>query len=359
LQIALDRGFDEIVGILRRPAPPPSGSEAPSTEVSEEVQAVLSGDAAWLRARHAEGRLADPPVTAFSFWRGGLLTTAVVSGRPEILALLLELGFDPDERVRFPDLDDSLYSWGLPLWQCADNDKVDMAKKLLERGADPNGEVYAWGSALYRAYYRHNQELIALLESHGGKLDAASAGFLCQTELARRILAEDPAQAATLLWSGAGGGDPEIVRMALPHIDWPRDDPNWMWPMWQSLYSGGDDCRRGLACLRLLLERADANLSRFGRTTLHDAIAAHENAPPEARREFVTALLDAGARLDLRDDLLKSTPLGWACRWGRVELVQLLLERGADPVEADAEPWATPKAWATKMKHDAVLKLLG
>src|SRR5262249_26728148 len=49
---------------------------------------------------------------------------------------------------------------------------------------------------------------------------------------------------------------------------------------------------------------------------------------------------------------------GWACRWGRLEVVKLLLERGADPVEADAEPWATPRAWAEKMGHDAVLTLL-
>ena len=73
---------------------------------------------------------------------------------------------------------------------------------------------------------------------------------------------------------------------------------------------------------------------------------------------FATTLLDAGARLDIRDNVLKSTPLGWACRWGRLELVRLFLERGADPVETDAEPWATPKAWAEKMEHRDVLALL-
>ncbi|WP_154673584.1 ankyrin repeat domain-containing protein [Singulisphaera acidiphila] len=48
----------------------------------------------------------------------------------------------------------------------------------------------------------------------------------------------------------------------------------------------------------------------------------------------------------------------WACRWGRAELVKLLLERGADPVEADAEPWATLRAWGQKSGHDAVLVVL-
>jgi ankyrin repeat protein len=70
-------------------------------------------------------------------------------------------------------------------------------------------------------------------------------------------------------------------------------------------------------------------------------------------------LLDAGANVNERDDVLRSTPLGWACRWGKLELAKLLLERGANPVEADAEPWATPRAWAEKGRHHAILALLG
>jgi ankyrin repeat protein len=69
-------------------------------------------------------------------------------------------------------------------------------------------------------------------------------------------------------------------------------------------------------------------------------------------------LLDYGARLDLRDDLLESTPLGWACRWGRRELAELLIARGAPVHEPDAEPWATPTAWAAKMEQEAVLAVL-
>jgi ankyrin repeat protein len=79
---------------------------------------------------------------------------------------------------------------------------------------------------------------------------------------------------------------------------------------------------------------------------------------PEERVAFATAALDAGARMDLRDDLLKSTPLGWACRWGREDQVRLFLERGADPTEKDAEPWATPLAWAEKKGHTPIAALL-
>jgi ankyrin repeat protein len=77
------------------------------------------------------------------------------------------------------------------------------------------------------------------------------------------------------------------------------------------------------------------------------------------RARFAIMLLDSGARLDVRDDLLKSTPLGWACRWGRKQLAEVLVSRGAAIDEPDAEPWATPKAWAEKMGHGTIAAMLG
>jgi len=90
----------------------------------------------------------------------------------------------------------------------------------------------------------------------------------------------------------------------------------------------------------------------------HDVAALGGEKTAAASPEFAAMLLDAGAKINERDDVLKSTPLGWACRWGRVPLVRLLLERGADPAESDAELWATPRAWADKMDHAAVLAVL-
>ena len=92
--------------------------------------------------------------------------------------------------------------------------------------------------------------------------------------------------------------------MSLERIEWPRDDSRWLYPLWQALTCDGG-IKRGLVGFRLLLDRADPNLSDHGRTILHTVMA-----------------------------------------------------RGADPIEKDAAPWARPMAWAQKMKRDRVIELL-
>ncbi len=86
------------------------------------------------------------------------------------------------------------------------------------------------------------------------------------------------------------------------------------------------------------------NWRRF--TLLHDM--AYTGDLNKAR-----LLLDHGAEINAIDEEYGSTPLGYAARWGRREMVALLLERGADPNKAGA-PWATPLAWAQKKGHAAI-----
>lgn len=335
--------------------------------------AAALGDAAWIRARHAEGVLPGPLNGT-----GGLLRIAVTHDQPEILALLLDLGFDPDERVRVQDIDEVEYSWGFPLWECAATGKHAMAEMLLERGADPNAAVYASGSPVSQAYGQQDGKMIALLERYGGFGDAGMAALHRRTQLAMRLLAEADDQrkvAEDLVWSAACGGDPEILEAALNHVRIPRDDPRWFSLLEQPLrlwnHGTGHWCHPEwdrstyLTCFRLLLPHADPNVrgrpqdkGQFGLTILHGLAGSRHHMTPEERVAFATALLDAGARLDLRDNLLRSTPLGWACRWGRPELVKLYLARGADPAERDAEPWATPRAWAERMGHTDVIAAL-
>jgi hypothetical protein len=170
----------------------------------------------------------------------------------------------------------------------------------------------------------------------------------------RRTVAE------RLIEGGASALSAEIVRMALEHVDWTPDDPRWFGMLLRPMDRVGkytaQDQAECYECFRLILARCGPHHyhSGYGQSVLHQVVADDR----DVRAQLATMLLDAGARMDVRDKLLKSTPLGWACRWGRVEMVKLLLARGADPVEPDAEVWATPRAWAEKKNYPEIVALL-
>jgi ankyrin repeat protein len=304
------------------------------------------------------------------------LQDAVRSGSLEAVRRLLAAGADPDERIQIGQLEDQVFSVGGPLMEAVNFGRIDIARVLLEAGASPNAHVWTAGTPMFAAYGSPRRPadpaMVALLEQHGGWINAEFAGYLRLPDIARRMLDGelDPNPgggppsgqpvAEQLLWSGASGSCPPIVRMALERIDWLPDDPRWFWHLWRPLpcnrHSSDQeraDCRD---TFRLILARCSPQLRAegTGQTMLHEVIARDYGVGVS----LATMLLDAGARLDVRDEILKSTPLGWACRWGRLNLVKLLLARGADPAEKDAEPWATPRAWAMKMKRPLVLALL-
>jgi ankyrin repeat protein len=382
--IAKEREYQEIVAIIEEEERKHGKGQQPTGEAEvlgdeKERAAVAAGDIAWLHARHDEGSL----VNRVRWNGGGLLTVAVRHNQPEVLALLLEFGFDPDERVSEGEGDWVAYSQSYPLWYCAALGRREMAEILLQHGANPNVHLDSSGTPVYSAYSHKQWEMVEVLRRHGGVVSADTAAIYRQTDLARRMLAEeargelppgivspDKPLAEELLRFGASGGDPEIVRMALERIDWPRGDPRWFrmlaeplsfWHHIPWLYAGDHQLDRAtyLPCFRLILDRCDPNvIGGFNRTVLHEVAAMGDHVTEEEAAAFAAALLHAGAAMNVRDDLLKSTPLGWACRWGRTEVARVLLERGADPFEADAEEWARPRAWAEKMEHDGVIRIL-
>ena len=369
-RLAAERGYDELVTIIeeeesRRSASAPlSAPPAEITAGGAARAAIAAGDVAWLRARHADGTLENGH---------GLISNAVAADRPDMLALLLELGLDPDESGRVGGLEEVVPTSGEPVRECAISGKVAMAEILLAHGANPNTNVYAASSAMYEAYKKRDEAMMALLERHGGRLTAVAVAELGLVEHAERLLAEaaegrtpegitgpESSVAQDLLWGAIESPSPEIVLLALRATGWPREDPRWHGILENGLYLRPDSDRpRHVDAFRLVLDRCDPNVrSKRGTTLVHDIAASRGGLTASDRVAYTTLLLDRGVRLDSRDDLLKSTPLGWACRWGRVEMVKLLLDRGADPLEADAEPWASPAAWAGKMGHAEIVMLL-
>jgi hypothetical protein len=257
-----------------------------------------------------------------------------------------------------------------------------MAAMLLEYGADPNGQVYASGTPLSEAFGQRDETMIALLERHGGQAGPSMAGLYRRADLARKLLdkyGDTPLPddgfgsgpvADQLIAAAARGGDAGIFRIALEHMQLPAGDPRWngllLAPLGFWNHGTGPWChpewdRTGyLEIFELILERSgppNAPL-RNGATILHEIVTTAGHVTDEERAAFANSALDAGARLDTRDDILKSTPLGWACRWGRQDLARLFLTRGADPVEPDAEPWAQPLVWAAKKGHHTIAALL-
>ena len=322
--LAKDRGYDEIVAIiedeeLRQESPDREQQQPEEVRGDEEFRdAVAQSNVEWLRSRHAAGTLTNP-----IRWReGGLLTVAVEHNRPDILTLLLDYGFDPNERVSLGQGDWVAYSQGYPLWTCAALGRRELAEMLIAHGADPNVHVDSSGSSVYSAYSHKQWEMVDLLLRHGGEVTADTAAIYRQTHLIREMLAGGKADSAEVLRFGASGGAPEIVEMALEKIDWPRDDTRWFrilteplyfWHHIPWLYAGNKDFDRAtyLTCFRLILRRCEPNVKGgFGRTALHEVAAMRDHITEEETASFAKELLNAGAGVGGRDDILKSTALG-------------------------------------------------
>ncbi len=336
--------FHETVRLLR----------AKGAELTPRAAVAIGDKQAVLRI-HREGQL----INEIHFYRGGLFAIAVRVNRGDMVSFLLDLGFDPNESAA--STEDGGESWGMPLWFAAVCGRHEIAELLLVNGADVNAIVHACGDALSIAHATGDNKMKALLLEHGARITVEGVAGSRDRETAKAILEgtlpaqslniEEPTHtdlAEQMLWA-AGGSDPEIVRMCLPHMTRKRDDPWWNYVLMHAAL---------LDSFKMILEHGvypDVAASD-GYTMLHHLAATHLNE--ERRLARATMLLNAGASLCKRESLLKSTPLGWACRWGRIALVELYLLRGADAVESDAEPWATPLAWAMKCGDQGILELL-
>ena len=305
--------------------------------------------------------------------RDGLLQVAIASDDVEMVRLLLDIGLDPDDRHQLLQYESRPYSWGEPLAWAAGNGQYACAELLLERGADPNASIYASGNPVSAAYNNADERMKGLLFRHGGILDPITAGLEGETSAAAVALHNDPSLAAELLWAAGCGGDPNIVGMCLRQLDWSPQDERWFNLLEQPLRLWRTNPHRKFRdfdravypeIFRMILERGvDPNLAgRFGYRLAHRLAACgvvwNEPIMSEAERvAFATVLLEHGADLNVVDELLQSSPLGWAARWGRYDLARLYLEQGADPILA-GEEWATPLAWAEKKSNTDIADLI-
>ena len=237
------------------------------------------------------------------------LLSAVREGDLETVKIMLD--YEVDVNSQGPDNWTSIHyvSLGSPLSAGPHNSPKllpDVARLLLEHGADVNARINRGSTTLHVAASYGRVEVVRVLLEHGANLDA-----------------EDN-KGRTPLHEAADNGRAEIVRMLLEHsADADPKDNEGRTP----LHKAVDNER--VKVIRELLEHGanvDAKDNK-GRTPLHEAVKY-------GRVDVVRILLEHGANASPKDDE-GGTPLHRAVDDGRVEVVRVLLEHGAD---VDATP---------------------
>ncbi|SDW11378.1 ankyrin repeat domain-containing protein [Paenibacillus sp. CF384] len=257
--------------------------------------------------------------------------------------LLLEQGADPS-------LPEEGAPLGQALWFAVYQNEYEMAKLLLEYGANPNTAPESSGSALHHAQQLPKLKDLLLkygAEENNGDLELferlVADNEILDVEL---LLKEQPdlAKQANAFWGEgilsvpANNGHREMLQLLIRYGARVPDVSKWGRAYYFKHYEFG---------ALLLYCGMNPDHMNWQRITL-----LHEMSQ-EGDLEKARLLLDYGADINAIDEDYRSTPLGFAARWGQREIVALLLARGADPNKAGAT-WATPLSWSQKKGYTEI-----
>lgn len=269
------------------------------------------------------------------------------------------------------------YYSGLPLRNAAGGGFMEIVKLLLQHGADPNHpepSMAPWGSALHNAISRHHWEIVKLLIAHGANANGHVESSGNCLWMAKHVGA--PQEIIDLLISKGArlslelicyDGDPNILK---PLLD---ANPNLVFT---------DEEHRDLLnhrpLVELVLNYQPDVLKHFSIRNMNDPEQARwliqhglnpnntdwlgagplHRAAGDGNIEMASVYLEAGADINAVDTDSSSTPLGWAARYGKKEMVEWLLQKGADPGLPVEEEWARPGRWVERRKHEKIRNML-
>lgn len=272
-------------------------------------------------------------VPAYSYYTGLPLRNAAAAGHIEVVKLLLERGANPNEP------EPGIAPHGGALHSAIGGKHFEIVKLLLEHGANPNAEVESSGNCMSMAkFVNAPREMVDLIASYGGVMGAGMADL----ETLAAMLHANPQ-----LPIGERLDSPQMVNLILryqPDILKRSPDPAAWW---------SHATAKSPEFARWLMERGlDPNRSNWlGIKLLHRCAAKGDIAIAEV-------CLDFGADIDAIETEWSSTPLGWAAREGKKEMVEWLLKKGAKPNLPVDEPWALPLEWAKRRGHREIVELL-
>jgi ankyrin repeat protein len=289
---------------------------------------LLSDAMARLTNFEEEGEISDHPRA---------LQSAAIGGHLSIVKKLLASGADPNLKSNYSTaLDASVHGGNL-----------DIARTLIEAGANVNSD---WPRPLLTAMSAGRRDFMELFVSHGADtyaclLSAVKSGefrnFNNLIELGADIHRCDPDSDISLLQAAAFGGSVNIVRYLLDH-GLELEDATQTHPLTEAIRSGH------VPAAKFLLDRG-ANVNAppsshqdpgsWGGTVIHGNCwppsAAYDTPLSAAIRtknsELARRLLDMGALSDPQLPKTCGTPLLFAVWEEDVDIVHMLLEKGAPP----------------------------
>jgi len=283
-------------------------ASAGAAEIPPLIDAVREGDTPTVLALLAQG--ADVNVTEGD--GASALHWASYRDDARVVGLLLDAGADVDATN---DLG------ATPLWVASQNGNAVTASALLEAGADPNLVLLAGESPLMVAARSGSHDVVDRLLTHGAEIDASGARG--QTALMWAVAQRHAVVVETLLSHGAdvhARSDVWTQMMAVPpHSYTKREIPH-----------GGNTALLFAARVGAL---ESARVLIMGGANVNDAdawgISATTLAAHLGQADLVDYLLDAGADPNAAEAGI--APLHNAVMLNDVETVEALLDHGADP----------------------------
>ncbi len=281
-----------------------------------------------------------PEYITYYLGSGAPLKNAAQQGHLEIVELLLAHGADPNLR------EEEIAPRGHALYAAAAHGHLAVAQRLLEHGADPNPEVESSADALTMAMDRGDTAMVNLLCRYGAARRMEILAYYGDVRVAAAVLAANPqlARDPEALANAAGEGQLDFVRLLLKYE--PTLPAQLTFPPWSPAGQAAE-INELLFAHGLDPNRADW----LGITALHRFAGG-------GHLDWARQWVARGAQLDPRDDDLCSRPLGWAAKFGRLELVEWLLAAGSPARHPDDPDWATPLAWANRRGHAKIAQLL-
>lgn len=285
-------------------------------------------------------------------------------GKPEEVKKLAE---------KCPELIYAQYNYTPPIHFAVREGHLELVKYLLENGAhDPNYKIYPFQESLESiAQDRGYHEISLLLEQY--KKEPAKHRYKGDNGEIHYNRTTDQAIFQKTVYDGNFRRTEQILEQ---HPEFALDH-SYFWGEGILTFPAKSNNRKLIELLMkygatvpailkwtqfYYFERYDAAVFMMEKgmnpnvMSWHHVTLLHDMAQ-KGYIDKAALLLNYGAEIDPIDEEFQSTPLGMAARWGHLEMVKLLLEKGADPNRSGAD-WSSPLIWVRKKGHHEIERLL-